>query len=127
MIISYEQYFYAGGILFLSVLSTSLVVALMIAKNKNKKLQEKLSNREEIANESYIKFLNTSRNDAFDYIVQVQEELINFANKVEPQLNYFNTYGRTVGSPHIIMLEKIDSAYEELKTVLPQDNKEKNE
>jgi hypothetical protein len=127
MIISYEQYFYAGGILFLSVLSTSLVVALMIAKNKNKKLQEKLSNREEIANESYIKFLNTSRNDAFDYIVQVQEELINFANKVEPQLNYFNTYGRAVHSPHIIMLEKIDSAYEELKTVLPQDNKEKNE
>jgi hypothetical protein len=125
MIIGYEQYFYAGGILFLSVLSTSLVVALMITKKKNKKLQEKLSNREEIANESYIKFLNTSRNDAFDYIVQVQEELINFANKVEPQLNYFNTYGRTVGSPHIIMLEKIDSAYEELKTVMPQENKEK--
>jgi hypothetical protein len=125
MIIGYEQYFYAGGILFLSVLSTSLVIALMITKKKNKKLQEKLSNREEIANESYIKFLNTSRNDAFDYIVQVQEELINFANKVEPQLNYFNTYGRTVGSPHIIMLEKIDSAYEELKTVLPQENKEK--
>jgi hypothetical protein len=125
MIIGYEQYFYAGGILFLFVLSTSLVIALMITKKKNKKLQEKLSNREEIANESYIKFLNTSRNDAFDYIVQVQEELINFANKVEPQLNYFNTYGRTVGSPHIIMLEKIDSAYEELKTVLPQENKEK--
>jgi hypothetical protein len=125
MIIGYEQYLYAGGILFLSVLSTSLVVALMIAKSKNKKLQEKLFSREEIASESYIKFLNTSRDDAFDYIVQVQEQLINFANKVEPQLNYFNTYGRTVGSPHIIMLEKIDSAYEELKTVLPQDNKEK--
>jgi hypothetical protein len=125
--ISYEQYLYAGGILFLSVLSTSLVVALMIAKNKNKKLEEKLSDREEIANESYIKFLNTSRNDAFDYIVQVQEELINFANKVEPQLNYFNTYGRVVPSPHTIMLEKIDSAYEELKTILPQENKEKQE
>jgi hypothetical protein len=125
MIIGYEQYLYAGGILFLSVLSTSLVIALMITKSKNKKLQKKLSSREEIANESYLKFLNTSRDDAFDYIVQVQEQLMNFANKVEPQLNYFNTYGRTVGSPHIIMLEKIDSAYEELKTVLPQDNKEK--
>ena len=125
--IGYEQYLYAGAILFFSVLSTLLVVALMTTKSKNKKLQEKLSNREEIFNESYIKFLNTSRDDAFDYIVQVQEQLINFANKVEPQLNYFNTYGRTVGSPHIIMLEKIDSAYEELKTVLPQDNKERNE
>ena len=127
MIIGYEQYLYAGGILFLSILSTSLVVALMIAKSKNKKLQERLSNREEIANESYLKFLTTSRDEAFAYIVDVQEKLDSFRSKVEPQLNYFNTYGRTVGSPHIIMLEKIDSAYEELKTVLPQDNKEKNE
>ena len=127
MIIGYEQYLYAGGILFLSVLSTSLVIALIIAKSKNKKLQEKLSNREEIANESYLKFLTTSRNEAFTYIVDVQEKLGIFKEKIEAQLNYFNTYGRTVPSPHTIMLEKIDSAYEELKTILPQENKEKNE
>jgi hypothetical protein len=127
MIIGYEQYFYAGGILFLSVLSTSLVVALMITKKKNKELQERLSDREEIANESYLKFLTTSRNEAFTYIVDVQEKLDIFSKKIEPQLNYFNTYGRSVSSPHTIMLEKIDSAYEELKTILPQENKEKNE
>jgi hypothetical protein len=121
MIIGYEQYFYAGGIVFLSVLSTSLVVALMIAKSKNKKLQEKLSSREEIANESYIKFLNTSRNDAFDYIVQVQEGLINFAKKVEPQLNYFNTYGQSVQGPHLILVKEFTEAYEDLKTVMPQE------
>jgi hypothetical protein len=125
--ISYEQYLYAGGILFLSVLSTSLVVALMIAKNKNKKLEERLSDREEIANESYLKFLTTSRNEAFTYIVDVQEKLEIFKEKIEAQLNYFNTYGRVVVSPHTIMLEKIDSAYEELKTILPQENKEKQE
>jgi hypothetical protein len=125
--ISYEQYLYAGGILFLFVLSTSLVVALIIAKNKNKKLEEKLSDREEIANESYLKFLTTSRNEAFTYIVEVQEKLGIFKEKIEAQLNYFNTYGRVVVSPHTIMLEKIDSAYEELKTILPQENKEKQE
>jgi hypothetical protein len=123
--IGYEQYFYAGGILFLSILSTILVVSLMIVKSKNKKLEERLSNREEIANESYLKFLTTSRDEAFTYIVDVQEKLEIFKEKIEAQLNYFNTYGRVVPSPHTIMLEKIDSAYEELKTVLPQENKEK--
>jgi hypothetical protein len=123
----YEQYFYAGGVVFLSFLSTTLVVSLTIVKNKNKKLQQRLSNREEIANESYLKFLTTSRDEAFTYIVDVQEKLGIFKEKIEAQLNYFNTYGRAIASPHTIMLEKIDSAYEELKTVLPQENKEKQE
>ena len=123
--IEYLEFIYIGlvGILLLSIIG--LLVLLAFSRIKNKELSAIVYNREEIANESYIKFLNTSRDDAFDYIVQVQEELINFANKVEPQLNYFNTYGKAVPSPHTIILEEIDSAYKELKTVLPQENKEK--
>jgi hypothetical protein len=123
--IEYLEFLYIGlvGILLLSTIG--LFVLLAFSKIKNKELSKIVYNREEIANESYIKFLNTSRNDAFDYIVQVQEELINFANKVEPQLNYFNTYGKTVPSPHTIILEEIDSAYKELKAILPEENKEK--
>lgn len=121
MIIGYEQYFYAGGMLFLSVLSTYLVVTLMITKNKNKKLQERLSSHEEIANESYLKFLATSRNEAFTYIVDVQEKLDNFRKKVEPQLNYFNTYGQSVQGPHLILVKEFTEAYEDLKTVMPQE------
>jgi hypothetical protein len=123
--IEYLEFIYIGlvGILLLSTIG--LLVLLAFSRIKNKKLSAIVYNREEIANESYIKFLNTSRDDAFDYIVQVQEELINFASKVEPQLNYFNTYGKSVPSPHTIILEEIDSAYKELKTVLPQENKEK--
>jgi hypothetical protein len=125
--IDYIQALYVGAVTILSFLSFGLIVLLVLSKNKNKKLASIVSNREEIANESYIKFLNTSRNDAFDYIVQVQEELTNFASKVEPQLNYFNTYGKAVPSPHTIILEEIDSAYKDLKAVLPEENKEKNE
>jgi hypothetical protein len=125
--IDYIQALYVGAVAILSFLSFGLIVLLVLSRNKNKKLTYIVSNREEIANESYIKFLNTSRNDAFDYIVQVQEELTNFANKVEPQLNYFNTYGKAVPSPHTIILEEIDSAYKDLKAVLPEENKEKNE
>ena len=125
--IEYLEFIYIGlvGILLLSTIG--LLVLLAFSRIKNKELSKIVYNREEIANESYIKFLNTSRDDAFDYIVQVQEELINFASKVEPQLNYFNTYGKAVPSPHTIILEEIDSAYKDLKAILPEENKEKNE
>jgi hypothetical protein len=123
--IVYEQYLYIGGIAFLSLLSTMLVTSLMITKKKNKELEMRLANREEIANESYVKFLNESRNSAYEYIEDVQGHLVVFASKVEPQLNYFNTYGSAVSGPHTILVKEITEAYEELKTVLPQDNKEK--
>jgi hypothetical protein len=123
--IVYEQYLYIGGIAFLSLLSTMLVTSLMITKKKNKELEMRLANREEIANESYVKFLNESRNSAYEYIEDVQGQLVAFASKVEPQLNYFNTYGTAVQGPHTILVKEFSEAYEELKTIMPQENKEK--
>jgi hypothetical protein len=123
--ISYELYLYAGGMIFLSFLSTILMTSLIITKKKNKELEKRLANREEIANESYVKFLNDSRDWAYEYIEDVQQKLADFSNKVEPQLNYFNTYGMVVQGPHIILVKEISEAYEELKAVLPEDNKEK--
>jgi hypothetical protein len=124
-VIVYEAYMYAGAIVFLSFLSTVLMTSLIIAKKKNKELEKRLANREEIANESYVKFLNDSRDWAYKYIEDVQQKLADFSNKVEPQLNYFNTYGMVVQGPHIILVKEISEAYEELKAVLPEDNKEK--
>ena len=123
--IKYLEFIYIGLVGTLLLSTIGLIILLALSRIKNKELSSIVYNREEIANESYIKFLNTSRDDAFDYIVQVQEELINFANKVEPQLNYFNTYGKAVPSPHTIILEEIDSAYKDLKAILPEENKEK--
>ena len=120
-----NQFLYITLAVVLSFLSILLGTLLVLSRNKNKSLSNIVSNREEIANESYIKFLNTSRDDAFNYIVEVQDKINNFASKVEPQLNYFNTYGKAVPSPHTIILEEIDSAYKELKTILPEENKEK--
>jgi hypothetical protein len=122
---SYDQYLYLGGTAFLTILISILLISLIVIKNKNKKLEERLSSRDEIANESYVRFLNESRDWAYNYIEDVQAKLKEFADKVEPQLDYFNTYGRAVASPHTIMLEKIDSAYVDLKSVLPQENEEK--
>jgi hypothetical protein len=121
----YSEYIYIGGIALLTIFTAILLFSLIVIKNKNKKLEERLSNRDEIANESYVRFLNESRDWAYGYIEDVQAKLKDFADEVEPQLDYFNTYGRAVASPHTIMLEKIDSAYVDLKSVLPQENEEK--
>jgi hypothetical protein len=125
--IYYLEFIYIGLVGTLLLSTIVLLVLLALSKIKNKELISIVYNREEIANESYVRFLNTSRDEAYEYIVQVQDKLINFADKVEPQLNYFNTYGKSVASPHTIILEEIDSAYKDLKAVLPEENKEKNE
>jgi len=123
--IEYLDFLYIGVVATSSILTIGLIILLALSRIKNKELISIVSNREEIANEAYVKFLNTSRDDAFNYIAEVQDKINNFASKVEPQLNYFNTYGKAVPSPHTIILEEIDSAYKELKTILPEENKEK--
>lgn len=123
--INYQDYLYVGIIGLLSILSITFLGLLVGLKISNKKLQERLSNREEIANESYFKFLTTSRDEAFAYIVDVQDKLEKFKTRVEPQLNYYNTYGTAVQGPHTILVKEISEAYEELKTIMPEDNKEK--
>lgn len=111
----------------LSVAITGLLVSLIKTRSKNKKLAARVANLDEAANESYVKFISDSRNWAYEYIEMVQNKLNMFASKVEPQLNYFNTYGTAVQGPHTILVKEFSEAYEELKTVMPQDNKEKQE
>ena len=114
-----------GSIVILSLLLLVSFVVIINIKKQNKKMAVELSNREAIANESYGKFIYESREWAFKYIEDVQSAIKSFADKVEPQLKYFNEYGRDVQSPHITMLSKISDAYDELSTLLPEENKEK--
>jgi hypothetical protein len=117
-----ELYILIGALSFVIVV---LLVSLIVTRSKNKKLALRVANLNEAANESYVKFLSESRDWAYAYIETVQEKLTAFAKKVEPQLNYFNTYGTAVSGPHTILVKEITEAYEDLKTVLPQENKEK--
>jgi hypothetical protein len=120
-----EQYLYLGLVVSLVLLSIVFFALLILNKKKNIILEKRLSNREEIANESYVKFLNESRNTAYEYIEDVQVRLINFAKRVEPQLDYYNKYGTAVSGPHTILVKELSEAYDELKTIMPEDNKEK--
>jgi hypothetical protein len=115
--------FIVSGVLL--ILSLALTVSLVRTKSKNKKLASRVADLNEAANESYVKFISDSRDWAYEYIETVQDHLSRFASKVEPQLNYFNTYGMTVQGPHTILAKEIGEAYEELKTIMPQENKEK--
>lgn len=112
----------------ISLLSIALALSITIVINLRRKanvLESELIKLKETSNESYIKFLSDSRDWAFEYIEEVQKVLEEFSSKIEPQLKYYNTYGKTVNSPHEIIIDRIDEAYQGLKNILPEDNKEK--
>lgn len=78
--------------------------------------------------EGFVRFLSESRDWAFEYIETVQNGLNKFVEGAGKQLEYFDKYGRVVGSPHYQLLEDILVAYRELQQLLPeQNNKENNE
>lgn len=113
------------AITLLSMAVVLLTYKVIYINKNNTELAKELLKLRDGTNESYIKFLITSRDGAFEYIEEVQKALKAFVDEVEPQLNYFNTYGRAVPSHNDIALDLITKALGELKTVLPEDNKEK--
>ena len=109
----------------LSALSVGLLISLIVSNRKAKDLAKELITLRDNSNESYVKFLKDSRDWSFSYIEEVQKAIEDFAAMVEPQLDYFNTYGRAIPSHNDIALDIITKAFSELKTVLPEENKEK--
>ena len=79
--------------------------------------------------DGFVKFLSQSRDWAFKYIEDVQDELQKFADVVGPVMEYYSKYGRVVETIHTPSLEKIYEAYNELIKMLPEteNNKENNE
>ena len=77
--------------------------------------------------DGFLKFISESRDWAFQYIEDVQAALTTFKNKVEPNLEYANTYGTVTGqSAHSDILQEINLAYIELKKILPEDEPKEN-
>jgi hypothetical protein len=102
---------------------------VQIALDKNviseqlKKILDKKDSESIEQSEGFLKFVSQSRDWAFDYIEQVQAALLEFRNKVEPQILYAKTYGTTVGeSTHSIIVDKISDAYDDLVKIMPEDD-----
>lgn len=116
--------FFVGTTALLSISTIALTVSLIQTRSKNKRLAERVANLDEAANESYTKFIRDSRDWAYEYIEEVQDKLRQFASRVEPQIEYYITYGQVVPGPHLILVKEISDAYEDLKTIMPQENEE---
>jgi hypothetical protein len=98
----------------------------VISEQLKKVLDQKDSESIE-QSEGFLKFISQSREWAFDYIEQVQAALLEFKNRVEPEIEYSKTYGTSVAeSVHSKMIDKIAIAYEDLKSVLPEDHVKKD-
>jgi pantothenate synthetase len=92
----------------------------------SEKLKEQLDKKDSESieqSEGFLKFISQSRDWAFDYIEQVQAALLEFKNKVEPQILYAKTYGTAAGqSPHTVIIDRISDAYDDLVRVMPEDS-----
>jgi hypothetical protein len=73
--------------------------------------------------EGFLKFVSDSRDWAFDYIEQVQTELSNYSNKVDADMKYIAKYGSLIEHPLQEALGRISEAYDELKKLLPENDK----
>ena len=100
-----------------------LQIDKQILTNKIKEEMEKRNSADIENTDGFLKFISQSRDWAFDYIEQVQAALLEFKNKVEPQILYAKTYGTTVGeSTHSIIVDKISDAYDDLVKVMPENS-----
>jgi hypothetical protein len=82
-------------------------------------------NDQEVHKENFIKFLSDSRDWAFSYIEDVQAELKQFVEEIEPEINYFKEYGDLASmQPNYYSMKKIAEAYDKLIKVLPKEEEE---
>jgi hypothetical protein len=83
-----------------------------------------VSSDELIHKENFIKFLSDSRDWAFTYIEEVQLRLNKFISDVDPEIKYINEnkdFDKI--HPYYFSIKKISESYEDLKTLLPKEEK----
>jgi len=118
----------ARQILITRAVAEKLVQAFVDNNELAEKIEAKYLDKDIEQTEGFVKFLSESRDWAFEYIETVQGGLNEFVRVAGPRLEYFDKYGRVIGSPHSEGLEDILVAYRELQKLLPeQTNKENNE
>jgi hypothetical protein len=90
---------------------------------KSTKIKE--DSDDSIHKENFIKFLSDSRLWAFEYIENVQKGLTKFVNDVDADISYFDEYGDalSMSRPDYPSMKNISKAYKELKTLLPDSDK----
>jgi CRISPR/Cas system CMR subunit Cmr4 (Cas7 group RAMP superfamily) len=86
----------------------------------------KQQNEKELSNtDGFIKFISDSRDWAFQYIENVQQNLAEFDKAMTPIIEWNNSFGTVLGdNPHQDKLKQISEAYTNLKLLLPDETKQ---
>lgn len=98
-----------------------------IIVNEYSKVLQELENKKLEKSDDFVKFLSDSRNSAFEYIENVQENLLKFDKQITKIIKWNETYGSTTGdNPHSNKIKEISVAYKKLKNVLPENTETPN-
>ena len=116
----------------LKTLLTKSTVAVTELLLKNDLLVKKIDdlykqqNEKQLENtDGFIKFISESRDWAFQYIENVQQNLAEFDKELAPIIEWSNTYGNALGdNPHQDKLKQISEAYKKLQSLLPEETKQ---
>jgi uncharacterized protein YacL len=91
------------------------------------KVVQELENKKLEKSDDFIKFLSDSRDWAFEYIEDVQENLSKFDKQMNSFVEWNDTYGSVTGdNVHSEKIKEISVAYQELKNLLPENNQTPN-
>ena len=119
LVISYN--FYKSNKNFIKLFND--YVLLEAYANKIEELS--MHSEENTHKENFIKFISDSRELAFEYIEEVQLGLTKYFNEIEPEIEYFKKFGElTSNYPNYDSMKKITEAYDELKKLLPVEEKQ---
>jgi hypothetical protein len=95
-----------------------LIIDKNILESKIMELDKVVQSQEK---EHFLKFLNDSRDAAFEYIEKSQETVRSFIRSIEKDIKHFDTYGIAVINPYDDLLTKVSSGLEELRELLPEE------
>jgi hypothetical protein len=76
----------------------------------------------DIHTKNFIKFLSDSREMAFDYIDNAQDQIKNFLDIADKEFAFFDAYGSLTSEyPHYDAMKIISEEYKKLKSLLPEE------
>ena len=103
----------------------NLVLGKAIIENAfNKVSEESKEDDAYIIQENFLKFVSDSREWAFDYIENTQEQLRSFINDLEKDVVFFENFGNlTQEYPHYDSMSKLAQHYRKIEKLLPEQDK----
>jgi hypothetical protein len=102
------------------LLEKALIEKAYVIEQLSAALQEMENNKLE-KDDSFVKFLSTSRDWAYGYIEKVQEALLKFDKDLSKSFAWHEKFGKVNGtSPATDALDKVIESYKSLKELMPE-------